>query len=454
MSASRWKTFMKFLRYAGIMSSQIFSNPDYCLYWLISTALAGAYFETVNVWAWGAIAVFNLFVGLLAVGSVVRKVDRVMLSLGLGHEKTGYGEPTWIVSGSRPYAADVIPIRAAGFAASDFEKCLPQISSRLSQPIETIRKPSASVPIIEIVIKRSRLPSYLDYRKLPLDELRPGEFFIGQSDKDFIKAVLSKLPHMLVAGQTGAGKTTFVQQLIATILTRTPGAHVCLIDMKSGIDFQPFLEVPSFELVSTHEGAKTCIAAISALYEARKAHLLKKTKQNWDQFSQKDLANEKTLDGLPLGPVLLVIDELAELSKIAKGEKQNDKLQEDLASFARLCRYAGIHLILGTQRPDKRILDMQSKDNCPARVCFSVPSVAASNLVLGDMTATSLGAHPGRAVYQLGHNQVVQTPHIKGAVLEERMSILKEKLKRANYSRRVVKVATQSTSGTGEEVEV
>ena len=455
MNPALWRALSRGSRYAGITLGQMIANPDYLSYWIIATSVDVAYFKSTSYFAWTVIALWNLAFGIAAIASRVRFVDRAFLSLGLGHEKTGYGEPTWIVKGSRPFAADVIPIRAAGFAESDFEKYLPQISSRLCQPIESIKKPKAALPIIEIKIKRSRLPSFLDYRHLDLDELSPGQFYIGRTDQKAVPATLADLPHMLVAGQTGTGKTTFIQQVMATLLARTPGAHACLVDMKGGIDFQSFIGVPNFEIVSNHDGAKSAIGAINALYEIRKAHLFAKKKESWIQLSQKDLMNDPAMEGHPIGPVLFVVDELAELSKVARAGNQGDELQEGLASFARVCRYVGIHLILGTQRPDKRILDMQSKDNCPARVCFSMPSVAASTLVLRDMTATSLGAHPGRAVYQLGPNQIVQTPYLKGAVLEERMTALKDKLALAKYSRRILREVPKPTEpATAKGVEV
>lgn len=450
---SRFKNITAFARYSRVTLTQWFSNPEYFLFWFITTTLAVAYFETMSFWAWAAIAVFNLFVGILAVGSVVRIVDRAMMSLGLGFDQAGYGLPTWIVDGARPLAQKIIRIHAAGFAASDFEKYLDQISSRLSQPIETVRKPSASLPIIEFVIKHSRLPDVLDYGNLKLEDLRSGEFFVGLGSKELKSVALSSLPHMIVAGQTGSGKTTFVLQVIATILVRTPWAHTCLIDMKGGIDYQAFLGVSNFEMVSDHQGAKACLAAIERLYKVRQAYLLKKKLQRWDQLSMRELASDPSMKGHPIGPVMLVVDELAELSRVAKGARQGDQLQEQLATFARTCRYAGIHLILGTQRPEKRILDMQSKDNCPARVCFSVPSVAASTLVLGDMTATTLGAHPGRAVYQLGSNAILQTPFIKNLDLQERMDALQEKLTRNGYNRRIMSESF-SPGHEGQEVPV
>ncbi|MDR3607568.1 MAG: hypothetical protein P4M08_09325 [Oligoflexia bacterium] len=97
-----------------------------------------------------------------------------------------------------------------------------------------------------------------------------------------------------------------------------------------------------------------------------------------------------------------------------------------------------IHLVLGTQRPDKNTIDMQSKDNLPTRICFSVPSVTASTLVIGDMTASTLGNHPGRAVYQLSGSKLVQAPLISNPRLDTLLGQQTEMLKQAHYERKLL----------------
>ncbi|MGK5083424.1 FtsK/SpoIIIE domain-containing protein [Bdellovibrionota bacterium FG-1] len=430
---------------------QFFSNPEYFYIWLIASSLAVGYFETINYWYWAAIGVFNLCVGILAVGSVVRVVDRAMMSLGLGFEKTGYGLPTWIVRGARPFQQETIRVKSAGFAASDFEKHLDQISSRLCLPIETVRKLSPAVPIIEFVTKNARAPNTLDYTSLKLEDLKPGEFYVGLDGVKMVRKFLADLPHMITAGQTGSGKTNFILQLLVTILSRTPWAHICMIDMKGGVDFHAFNGLANFEMFINREDAASCIQSIETIYDARNLYLRKKKLINWSLLSIKELSSDPAMKGLPIGPLLLVFDELAELSWKANTANQGEELQEQLASFTRKCRHAGIHLVFGCQRPDKKVLGMQSKDNCPARICFSVPSVAASNTVLGNMMATTLGGHRGRAVFQLGDNTIVQTPYIRTATIQDMMTQVKERMTRNKYDRRVVQPIqiTQIAQGGG-----
>jgi S-DNA-T family DNA segregation ATPase FtsK/SpoIIIE len=196
--------------------------------------------------------------------------------------------------------------------------------------------------------------------------------------------------------------------------------------------------------VTNHSDATDLFDECINLFEKRRDYLIQKNKTEWSEFSIKELENEKEFKGIPIGRVVIVVDELAELSKKATEKSAKSELQEKIATIARLARVTGIHLVLGTQRPDKSTVDMQSKDNLPTRVCFSVPSVSASTLVIGDMTASTLGGHSGRAVFQRSGNKIVQAPLIKRQEVDDLMKSLKERLVQSGYDRRLMKIDEQS----------
>lgn len=424
----------RLMRYGGVLLSQFFTNREYFYFWTLATILDVVIFTATSPLAWSFFAIANLFFGLLAIVSIVRPVDKAFESIGLDYSK-GYGKPVWIIEGKYPAKTDSYRIRAAGYEASDFEKYIGHISSRINQPVKEIRKPLATVPEIEVILKRSNLPSTLLFSALSLSDLKQGDFYLGQSDDKLETLNLSNMIHMLVAGQTGSGKTQFLKQFITTILTQSRSAFVALIDMKGGIDFQGFSEVQNFQMVTNHESATLMLDQCIELFNLRKDYLLKKKKTNWSELQLKELEKEESLKNFPIGPVVVVVDELAELSKKATEKSSKAELQEKIATLARLSRFTGIHLVLGTQRPDKNTLDMQSKDNLPTRVCFAVTSVAASTLVIGDMTASTLGSHSGRAVFQLSGNKIIQAPLIKSTDIEQLMTTHKERLAHAGFSR-------------------
>ncbi len=428
----------QFLRCLDITASQFFLNAEY-FYFLVIGILVGilgtSSFGFFGMLGW---VLWGVLMGVLGVASVIIPIDRAFCTLSLDFNR-GFGRPTWIVQGKYPAARDVIRIRDAGYAASDYETHKEQIAARLAQPIKSIRKPSMNIKIIEVVLKRSSIPSVLAFEALPLSNLQQGEFYIGQSDDGIEKLTLTKMIHMLVAGQTGSGKTSFLKFLLLCILGRSKNAHVALIDMKGGIDFQAFVDLPNLEMVETYDTADILLDKLVSLYEKRRDYIKSKKKSNWAELSIKDLEKDETFKGQPIGPVIVMVDEMAELSKKATAAAAGSDLQEKIAMLARLSRFTGIHLILGTQRPDKTTISMQSKENLPTRVAFSVPSVHASTLVVGDMTASTLGSHPGRAVFVHSTSKVVQTPLAPVSACEATVASIAEKLKHAGYDRSILK---------------
>ena len=209
--------------------------------------------------------------------------------------------------------------------------------------------------------------------------------------------------------------------------------------MKGGIDFQSFHELSNFEMATDYPVAQELLKKVVALYEARRDYLNQKKKQHWTDFSASDLARDQAWKGKPVGPVVVVVDELAELSKKATGDDRAKELQEQLSTLARLARVTSINLVLGTQRPSKDIVSGSSKDNLQFRLCYSLPSVTASTLVIGDMSATTLGNHPGRAIYQLDSTKIVQTPLIENSKLNELLAPLIERQKQKGNTRTLLK---------------
>ena len=111
----------------------------------------------------------------------------------------------------------------------------------------------------------------------------------------------------------------------------------------------------------------------------------------------------------------MVIDEIAELFLAGAGRNVKDiqTARATVSKLARQGRAVGIHLILGTQRPDARALDTQIKANLPGKVCFQMADVASSMVVLGNGRARNLPGIPGRAIWQRGLKMFeMQTPYL------------------------------------------
>lgn len=184
---------------------------------------------------------------------------------------------------------------------------------------------------------------------------------IGLDDEDRVFTTeLSALPHLLIGGTTGSGKSVFLKSLVHQLTQKH--LNLILVDPKGGTTFGNYEEQDGCMLVKTTKDAD---AAISDLVEEME-----------QRYQNKKLAQEM--------PLVLVIDELADLLV------QNKGLESSLIRLAQKGREARIHLILATQRPDAKILEGLLRSNLPSRVAFKVQNQNESRIILGDMGAEHL----------------------------------------------------------------
>ncbi len=230
---------------------------------------------------------------------------------------------------------------------------------------------------------------------------------IGQGTFGAIWADLTVLPHLLVGGSTGSGKTSWLRQMLVQLCVTQPCEMLTLVavDLKATeltiLNGLPHLLAP----VATDE------ASVMSVLK----HLAEELRERQQLFSAAgciDLAswNEGT-DRQRLPVVMLVVDELAELTSIGtKGRTSTRPAYRVLSTLARLGRAFGIHLLLATQRPDADVLPGQIKANVPATLAFRCRSEVNSRILLGE--SNSAAAHlpqlPGRAIWQHDTTEQIQ----------------------------------------------
>lgn len=190
---------------------------------------------------------------------------------------------------------------------------------------------------------------------------------------------LARQPHILVSGTTGSGKTTFTTSLLMSVLmNRTPDAvKLCLIDLKGELlqfDGIPHLVGPIATDVAAADSALDWVLS----EVARRQNLIKATKT-------RDMAGYNIDNPRPMPYLVVVVDECAQLI-----EANRDKTLAQLGTLARIARAAGVHLVIGMQRPDADIIKGEIKGNIPARVVFKLPSATDSNVALNRAGAETL----------------------------------------------------------------
>ena len=203
---------------------------------------------------------------------------------------------------------------------------------------------------------------------------------IGKDVKgDAVIADLGDMPHLLIAGTTGSGKTVCVNSIISSILFKAKPNEVkfILVDPKK-VELAPYSGIPHL-IHPIISGAKKAFSALSWAVEEMESRyklLAEEGARNINIYNKKSFR-------MPY--IVIVIDELADLMVAAR-----DKIETAIQRLAQLSRAVGIHLILATQRPSVDVITGIIKANFPARISFKVSSKVDSRTVLDIMGAEKL----------------------------------------------------------------
>jgi S-DNA-T family DNA segregation ATPase FtsK/SpoIIIE len=219
---------------------------------------------------------------------------------------------------------------------------------------------------------------------------------------------LAKMPHLLVAGSTGTGKSVFLNAFLCSLLCRaTPDElKLLLVDPKL-LELSIYEGIPHLiaDVVTNPKRAASALQGIVRKMEERYLMMGSVQVRNIDQFNAKareELAKgntsfelrskgsgeseeTKTIGWAPLPYIVVVVDELADLMVMVAKD-----VEESLQRLAQMARAAGIHLVLATQRPSVDVLTGIIKANFPSRVSFQVSSVTDSRTILDQKGAESL----------------------------------------------------------------
>jgi DNA segregation ATPase FtsK/SpoIIIE-like protein len=198
---------------------------------------------------------------------------------------------------------------------------------------------------------------------------------------------LATLPHLLVAGTTGSGKTVFLQGILLSLLHRLSAQQLSLliVDPKR-TDFAVFNPLPHLRGGAVINDPE---AAIQELHSLTDAELETRTEMMIDAGVQNLLEYNQHMANDPLRPIVVLIDEYADLVDVlTKAERQ--AFEVEVQRLAQRARSVGIHLIIATQRPTADVVTGRLKSNLPARVAFRLPASRDSLVILDDPGAENL----------------------------------------------------------------
>jgi S-DNA-T family DNA segregation ATPase FtsK/SpoIIIE len=227
-------------------------------------------------------------------------------------------------------------------------------------------------------------------------------FVLGQGRKETRFECLDLMPHLLVAGTTGSGKSVFLNVLLASLLVRhgPDSLRIGLVDPKM-VEFAMYRSLPHLLGGVMYRSLPHLLGGVipddiegASVLMAGAVDQMQKRLELFVRMGVKDLASYNKVSKEKLPRWVLVVDEFADLIMASKKDKVTkgfgESFERDIVRIAQKARATGIHLVLSTQKPIVKVVDTLLKGNIPSRVAFKVANRMDSKVILDEDGAERL----------------------------------------------------------------
>jgi hypothetical protein len=283
---------------------------------------------------------------------------------------------------------------------------LDTLSARCKRTVRAEKRGKQGTWFVIELEERDKIPQRISYQKMSATYPTQSAALtipIGYGEKGPRWEDLRKLPHLLIAGATGQGKSVAINAIVCTLLQRLPPEQLVFLmaDLKGGIELSNYEGIPHMRApLATRAGELPIILCALQSEMERRTELLRGKARDIDEY------NKQVPSSARLPYIVAVIDEIANamLSKqrieLPDGSKDTVKgaTERLLADIAARARAEGIHLVVSTQRPSVDVVTGLIKANFPCRIAFGTSSDVDSRVIIDDSSAQ--GQQPGRMKFR------------------------------------------------------